>query len=680
MNKKSWLIAGLSLVMAASIGVGISACGGEKEPDTPPTPTEHTHTYDAWDYNETQHWKYCDEHGTDKSNIDETTREGHIFTNGTCECGMKEADVTPDEGRDTRVFYVVGSGAGDLSKCSFTELKSNFMLTKQPKKDENGYTVYATAALTLYAGDTMKIVQDLDWDEGLGYFGVSNIKNNDGSLVDGGGPGNITPAVGKDGKYIFIVRTKPDIAFSECTLEFELVEPVEPLKNTEQIYIVGLLQYCDTKWPSGKDVTGCQKLDYDEETGEWSITLRLGGYMEGTTLYYTDEFKLFNAVNGAYIPDGVNNNKLVSGATDHTDSANKFYKASGDYKISWKNGDADMTFTKLEHTHVFDRQTKDDVQHWNICWLDDTADEESRENHVYTDDQDATCNTCGYERHVHTYDQWGKNETQHWKQCAADGAIDESTRQSHTFDQEGNKCVCGQEQGAEACKHEGKINFTYTAENVPTPQEAGGTLHGICAECSEEVDVTYDVGVEKWNPYRNIGSATNTPYQLEAGKKYYGKAGTTSPSVGQYFGTKIEQAGTLTVRVHTVLNTGSSPIGFNSIFYFDSESYFESGIMNRTVMAKFLLTGCEWSSHATDEIKGRIETNNGAIKKETSDPVVGLEYFKIRFDESDAPQYVYFVLSATAEGTSFGLEVEFTPAEETISAPAEVALLPGKKN
>ena len=209
MNKKSWLIVGLSLAMAASIGVGISACGG-KEPDTPPTPTEHTHTYDAWDHNETQHWKYCDEHGTDKSNIDETTRENHIFTNGTCECGMKEADVTPDEGRDTRVFYVVGSGAGDLSKCSFTELKSNFMLTKQPKKDENGYTVYATAALTLYAGDTMKIVQDLKWDEGLGYFGVSNIKNNDGSLVDGGGPGNITPAVGKDGKYIFIVRTKPD--------------------------------------------------------------------------------------------------------------------------------------------------------------------------------------------------------------------------------------------------------------------------------------------------------------------------------------------------------------------------------------------------------------------------------------------------------------------------------------
>lgn len=49
--------------------------------------TEHTHTYDAWDYDQTQHWKYCDEHGTDKSNIDEATRAPHDFTSGNCVCG-----------------------------------------------------------------------------------------------------------------------------------------------------------------------------------------------------------------------------------------------------------------------------------------------------------------------------------------------------------------------------------------------------------------------------------------------------------------------------------------------------------------------------------------------------------------------------------------------------------------
>ena len=88
MDKKRWLIAGLSVLMAASVGIGITACGGK-------TP-EHTHTYDAWDHNETQHWKYCDEHGDDKSNIDETTRANHDFKDGKCECGATQTPVTPE--------------------------------------------------------------------------------------------------------------------------------------------------------------------------------------------------------------------------------------------------------------------------------------------------------------------------------------------------------------------------------------------------------------------------------------------------------------------------------------------------------------------------------------------------------------------------------------------------------
>ncbi len=88
MDKKRWLIAGLSVLMAASVGIGITACGGK-------TP-EHTHTYDAWDHNETQHWKYCDEHGDDKSNIDETTKANHDFKDGKCECGATQTPVTPE--------------------------------------------------------------------------------------------------------------------------------------------------------------------------------------------------------------------------------------------------------------------------------------------------------------------------------------------------------------------------------------------------------------------------------------------------------------------------------------------------------------------------------------------------------------------------------------------------------
>ena len=104
MNKQKWLIVGLSLAMAASLGVGISACGGEKE---------HTHTYDAWDYNETQHWKYCDEHGSDKSNIDESTREPHHFVEGICDkCEAKEP-----------AMYVYGVGPNFHSKGTWPGLE-----------------------------------------------------------------------------------------------------------------------------------------------------------------------------------------------------------------------------------------------------------------------------------------------------------------------------------------------------------------------------------------------------------------------------------------------------------------------------------------------------------------------------------------------------------------------------
>ena len=87
MNKKSWLIVGLSLAMAASIGVGISACG-EKEPDTPPTP-EHTHSYTEWEHSDTQHWMIC----PDDDAIWEQGKVDHTFKDGKCECGYQKPEI-----------------------------------------------------------------------------------------------------------------------------------------------------------------------------------------------------------------------------------------------------------------------------------------------------------------------------------------------------------------------------------------------------------------------------------------------------------------------------------------------------------------------------------------------------------------------------------------------------------
>ena len=719
MNKKSWLIVGLSLAMAATLGVGISACGGGKDPDTP----EHTHEYTKWQHNDTQHWMVCpdDDAIWAQGKVDHTFKDGececgakegekhthdftewkhdetqhwmvcptdgeiweqgkvdHDFTNGDCVCGMENpdgGDETPDADLDTRLFYVVGSGAGDLKSCSFTELIPSFQLTKQPKKDENGYTVYKTAALTLYAGDTMKIVQDLKWDDagGLGYFSVGSIKNNDGTFVDGG-TGNISPATGKDGKYIFTVRTKPDITFAECTLEFELVEPVAALTKTEEIYIVGSLRYYTTKWPSGTDVSGCLKLNYDEAAGEWSIVLRLGGATN--ELGKNDEFKLYNSVNGKYYPDGTGNNWTVSGTTDATHR-----KASGDYKISWKAGDTDVTFTKLEHTHVYDRQMKNDTQHWNLCWLDDTEEESSRENHVYTDDQDATCNTCGYKRHVHTYDQWGRNETQHWKQCEEDGAIDESTRENHTFDQEGDKCVCGQEQGAEACKHDGEIKFNYTSENAPEVVEAGGTLKGTCATCSEEVDVTYDVGLT--NTVEKDMQKQFIPTTVETGKSYYVQSTTDGQFKGGIFGVRIpDGAGTLTFKMYVIVKAGTESTGnmLQGLYLTDK---FELG----TAMGLFDLLGLHCLAN-NNAIQSNIATwfdgwTADRLLLELTDGTnttsKTVKSFRLRMEAEDTMRNCYFEIFAEA-GSKLYFELDFVPAAAPVSAPVEVAMLPEKKD
>ena len=217
MNKKSWLIVGLSLAMAASIGVGISACGGETHTheytkwqydadqhwkvcpaDDAMDPAgksahdftngdcecgakkpEHNHTYDAWDYNETQHWKYCDEHGTDKSNIDETTKANHSFgQDGKCECGYEEPAV-----------YLVGNIAskpGSMLPSSFRQAGLN--VTEAVRKNcikmelgEDGETY--EAEVFLKTTDQFKVYECSSTSEYPQNVSWVSVSENNGYLV-----------------------------------------------------------------------------------------------------------------------------------------------------------------------------------------------------------------------------------------------------------------------------------------------------------------------------------------------------------------------------------------------------------------------------------------------------------------------------------------------------------------
>ena len=633
MDKQKWLIAGLSLVMAASLGVGISACGGEQE---------HTHTYDAWDHSETQHWKYCDEHGNDKSNIDETTRANHDFSSGDCVCGAKKpGDVTPDADLDTREFYVVGGGMGDLATGTWSGPNANFKFTKAEEPDENGYTVY-TYQMKLYSADEFKFIEkntisqgtDADGNPATIWDAATTFMLADLDMTAApdafSGDDNIVVNMGKDGIYKFTLLTKKGGEAKENKMKVELVEPVEALDITAQyeMYIVGSVQSKPgSNWPSNfsnlADVqTKCYKLELQEDGRTFSVEVKL---------VTTDAFKVWNYKLGnkdaGYYPTGMGGDLKVS--------------KDGYYVVSWKVGDARPTITE----------------------------------------------------HEHKYTEWGHDIDGHWKQCPLDGAIGEETRGEHIFDPETHTCECGAVT-TEACAHDGEINFNYTLETLPEQNAEGGTLKANCAKCGKEIDVPYDAILT----YQELDmSQAVPPAVIENDKVYYGKVAFTvqSANYGAYMGYKIEKAGELTVSMDLILNRQTT--GYNQTptqypwilkWMTISDTPLETG-MNRIAFinsnAGTIVSGGKWNTNAgsADAVaKWKTQTVfDGAINDADYVPFHSMT---LTFKEEDVGKCVYFTIGtqpmSNMNNASLLIDVRFTPASAEIIAPAEVAMLPGKKD
>ena len=87
----------------------------------------------------------------------------------------------------------------------------------------------------------------------------------------------------------------------------------------------------------------------------------------------------------------------------------------------------ERTITPPAHEHSYGNWRKDGTSHWHECTDDDCPNREESINdkaaHVYTDDADTTCDVCGYERtvtppsHEHSYGDWRKDGTSHWHEC-----------------------------------------------------------------------------------------------------------------------------------------------------------------------------------------------------------------------------------------------------------------------
>ena len=88
---------------------------------------------------------------------------------------------------------------------------------------------------------------------------------------------------------------------------------------------------------------------------------------------------------------------------------------------------ATLTVTPPAHEHSYGDWSKDGTNHWHECTDAACPNQpesiKDTEAHIYTDDADTTCNTCGYERtvtppaHEHSYGDWSKDGTNHWHEC-----------------------------------------------------------------------------------------------------------------------------------------------------------------------------------------------------------------------------------------------------------------------
>ena len=117
------------------------------------------------------------------------------------------------------------------------------------------------------------------------------------------------------------------------------------------------------------------------------------------------------------------------------------------------------TVTPPAHEHSYGDWSKDGTSHWHECTDNDCPNREEsikdKAAHVYTDDADTTCDTCGYVRtvtppaHEHRYGDWSKDGTNHWHECTDAACPNQSEsikdKAAHIYDNDADTTcnICG---------------------------------------------------------------------------------------------------------------------------------------------------------------------------------------------------------------------------------------------
>lgn len=382
MKRKTFIAAAMIAVMALS-AVGFAACeqgNNSTNNSTSEAPAENkiTVTY----YDGTNELKSEDVEKGGKANEWTPEKEGYEFMGWYAEASLSQkfsfdTVLTEDTDifaawraneyiEDTAAWYLIGTGSGDMKASGWSHSTEGLFLTKDTTiTDKNVYTI----EISMYAEDKFQITYGDTWDnqQGIGHMvgfeyaaGVNpyapdagevtaedrkygEVKDENGTVIFYGGDEydkgaevwNIWLAEGQDGKYKFTYTTYPaNPAYN--TLEWELVEKLEPQSETHKMYITGTMN----DW-ANKDVLDSHKMKKSDDGSVWTLiyTVKEEDYADWTAEQGPFDGELCAALKVK--------NEISGSDYGENGGANNIFLKAGTYAIKYNVADNAVTYEEL---------------------------------------------------------------------------------------------------------------------------------------------------------------------------------------------------------------------------------------------------------------------------------------------------------------------------------------------
>ncbi len=285
---------------------------------------------------------------------------------------------------------------------------------------------------------------------------------------------------------------------------------------------------------------------------------------------------------------------------------------------------------------------------------------------TYTVTFDPADGSVTFAVHAHTY-VWKYDADSHWKVCSTkDQAVDESSRGTHSYDSDTHACVCGAVETV-SCDHSKGYSFNYT--ELPECNAEGGTLQKTCPDCSDTQDVHYDKGFG--TGLSNTVSPSSLTVLTNAGTYYLRGAN----------GFKFETttAGTYTFRFAGKLIPAMQDVKLDGFYIGDTYPMamipplvaIAAGKDGTLYAAQIAAYGVQIDGYESGQNK---QFNSLTFTVKDTDVADGKKV---------CVQVIFYIsnnLSGSAQTDGYLITVECPAPAAAASAPAEVALIPDRKN